>query len=220
MTSCKIIIPARGGSKRVPRKNIADFVGHTLLALTIKAAIESAVGDVLVSTEDFEIIQMATDAGAGVLSRPPELADDITSATDVVKYHLEGTPRGTIAVMLQPTTPVRDPQHIRDAVRTVQAGSVAVLGVTRAPKLAALVPARRGFVDWDPNWLALGRQANTELFQINGSLFAAPLTTLDTWGGFVVPGAYLMEMDTIHSLEIDYPSDLELAKAAIAWKNR
>ena len=76
--SCVAIIPARGGSKRIPRKNIKPFAGKPIIAYSIEAALQSRLFDrVIVSTDDREIAAVAESFGAEVpFSRPPELADD------------------------------------------------------------------------------------------------------------------------------------------------
>jgi len=85
------IIPARGGSKRIPRKNIKIFYGKPLIAYSIEAALESNLFDkVIVSTDDKEIAVVAKKYGADVpFIRPKELADDFTGTDDVIKHALE-----------------------------------------------------------------------------------------------------------------------------------
>lgn len=82
------IIPARGGSKRIPHKNVRDFCGRPMLAWPIEAALSSGLFDhVIVSTDDEEIARCAIDCGAAVpFRRPPELADDFTPTRDVVNH--------------------------------------------------------------------------------------------------------------------------------------
>lgn len=82
------VIPARGGSKRVPRKNVRDFHGKPMIVWSIEAALQSGVfGRVLVSTDDAEIARIARDAGAEVpFSRPRELADDHTPTVPVMAH--------------------------------------------------------------------------------------------------------------------------------------
>lgn len=84
------IIPARGGSKRIPRKNIKDFFGKPLIAYSIQTALESQLFDkVIVSTDDEEIAQIAKEYGAEVpFLRPPELADDFTVTQVVIDHAL------------------------------------------------------------------------------------------------------------------------------------
>ncbi len=93
------IIPARGGSKRIPRKNIRTFVGKPIIAYSIEAALQSALFDrVIVSTDDEEIAAVAQNFGAEIpFLRPKAIADDYCGTNDVVKHCLQwletnGTP--------------------------------------------------------------------------------------------------------------------------------
>ncbi|EAJ7017796.1 pseudaminic acid cytidylyltransferase [Campylobacter upsaliensis] len=80
------IIPARGGSKRIPRKNIIDFCGKPLIAYSIENALNSGIFDkVIVSSDDEEILQVARDFGAEALMREKELSDDFSSSSEVIK---------------------------------------------------------------------------------------------------------------------------------------
>ncbi len=85
------IIPARGGSKRIPRKNIKEFFGKPLIAYSIEAALKSGLFErVIVSTDDEEIADIAKDYGADIpFIRPRELSDDFTVTGDVIKHALE-----------------------------------------------------------------------------------------------------------------------------------
>lgn len=82
------VIPARGGSKRIPRKNIKDFCGKPMIAYSIEAAIKSHLFDmVVVSTDDDEIAKIAQAYGAQIpFIRPPELSDDFTSTEAVIEH--------------------------------------------------------------------------------------------------------------------------------------
>ncbi len=84
------IIPARGGSKRIPKKNIKPFCGKPLIAYSIETALQSKLFDkVLVSTDSDEIADVAKDYGAEVQMRPKELADDYTGTWDVIEHVLK-----------------------------------------------------------------------------------------------------------------------------------
>jgi N-acylneuraminate cytidylyltransferase len=85
------IVPARGGSKRIPRKNIRPFRGVPMLARTLEAVLRSDVFDeVIVSTDDTEIAAVALDAGASVpFIRPPELSDDWTATAPVIAHGID-----------------------------------------------------------------------------------------------------------------------------------
>jgi CMP-N-acetylneuraminic acid synthetase len=102
------LIPARGGSKGIPRKNIRPLLGKPLIAWSIEAAKNSKLIDVVaVSTEDAEIARVARQYGAEVIDRPKELATDEASTIDVMQHALKVKP-ADILVLLQPTSPVRD----------------------------------------------------------------------------------------------------------------
>lgn len=85
------VIPARGGSKRIPRKNIKDFCGKPIIAYSIEAAKQSQLFDrIIVSTDDPEIAQVAVDLGADVpFLRPLELSDDYTGTNAVIKHAIQ-----------------------------------------------------------------------------------------------------------------------------------
>lgn len=86
MSKCIAIIPARGGSKRIPRKNIKEFHGKPIISYTIQTAKKSNLFDkIIVSTDDNEIAKVALKYGASVHNRPKELADDYVHVGDVVK---------------------------------------------------------------------------------------------------------------------------------------
>lgn len=114
MTRHKIlaIIPARGGSKGIPRKNIQQFAGKPLIAWSIEASKKSKLLDMcVVSTEDEEIAKISQKYGAKVLSRPDKLATDEASTISVLQDILTEMDADVI-VLLQPTSPIRDPDLI------------------------------------------------------------------------------------------------------------
>ena len=108
MTRILGLIPARGGSKGIPRKNIRPLHGKPLIAWSIEAAKESRlINTIAVSTEDAEIAGVARQFGAEVINRPRELATDEASTIAVIQHALEVMP-ADVVVLLQPTSPVRD----------------------------------------------------------------------------------------------------------------
>ncbi len=117
------IIPARGGSKGIPKKNIAPCAGRPLLHWTVQAALKSGVfADVLISTDDEEILRIARLEGASASGlRPSALAGDETPMLPVIRYETETyeAARGRVegVVLLQPTSPMRNDRHIREAIK-------------------------------------------------------------------------------------------------------
>ena len=123
------IIPARGGSKGIPRKNIKDFAGHPLIAYQHcrRAAVVAAVTRVIVSTDDEEIAAVARECGAETpFLRPAEFAQDQTLDLPVFQHALEWLAghegyHPDIVVQLRPTSPVRPPELVDEAVELLLA---------------------------------------------------------------------------------------------------
>ncbi|HLE57406.1 MAG TPA: acylneuraminate cytidylyltransferase family protein, partial [Rhodothermia bacterium] len=131
------VIPARGGSKGVPRKNLVQLCGRPLIAYTIEAGLSAkSVSRLVVSTEDEEIASVARSLGADVpFIRPATLATDAAQSLPVVQHavqaveEFEGAPYEVI-VMLQPTTPLRTADDIDSAVTLLlESGADSVVSV-------------------------------------------------------------------------------------------
>lgn len=134
------VIPARGGSKRIPRKNIRGFCGKPILAYSIAAARESGLFDrVMVSTDDMEIAEVARAHGAEIpFLRPAELADDFTGTNAVVKqaiaWHLEQGFAVKHACCLYATAPFVTAEDLRAAYQGLaESGKAYVFSVARYP---------------------------------------------------------------------------------------
>ena len=111
------IIPARGGSKRVPRKNIMEFCGKPLIAWSIEQARASQyIEDVYVSSDDKEILKVSKRHGASIIKRPKELATDSSLSEDALIHALGYMNNPDIVVFLQATSPVRETKDIDDAL--------------------------------------------------------------------------------------------------------
>ena len=116
------IIPARGGSTGLSRKNIRLLAGKPLVAYSIEAALKSRyINKVVVSTDDEEIAGISRRYGAEVIERPKELAKDITPTEPVIEHTLECLKEDEgykcdIIILLQPTSPIRNIKHIDEAL--------------------------------------------------------------------------------------------------------
>lgn len=115
------MIPARGGSKRIPRKNIKDFCGQPIIAYSIKAALDTEIFDrVIVSTDDEEIADLSRKLGADVpFTRPPELSDDHATTLQVINHTLtwlgqNGIQSKTLCC-IYPAAPFVTPQILKNA---------------------------------------------------------------------------------------------------------
>ncbi|GAA1916849.1 acylneuraminate cytidylyltransferase family protein [Nocardioides hwasunensis] len=137
MTLC--VIPARGGSKGVPRKNLLDVGGKPLIVWTIEHALAVPELDVVVSTDDEEIAEVARDAGARVpWLRPDELAQDTTPTEPVVRHAIEQVTaergRPDSVMLLQATSPVRHDDTLgRALAEFATTGVDSMVGVVEQP---------------------------------------------------------------------------------------
>ena len=117
------IIPARGGSKGIPKKNIIKVAGHPLIAWSVRQATNSQLIDtVFVSTDDDEIARIARQYSAEVINRPPELATDSSSSEDALEHAIDSIQntrniRIDTVVFLQATSPLREKEDIDNAIR-------------------------------------------------------------------------------------------------------
>ena len=120
------IIPARGGSKRIPRKNIKFFLGKPIIAYSIEAALDSKLFDkVVVSTDDKEIARVSKEYGAEVpFFRPKELSDDFTGASDVVKHAINWFVEKGMEVnnvcCIYATAPFIKQQYLKEGCKSLQ----------------------------------------------------------------------------------------------------
>lgn len=215
------IIPARGGSRRLPRKNIADFLGRPILAHTVDAARESGIFTrIVVSTEDAEIAEAAHRAGAEVHERVSALATDTARVVDVCMEFLaeeEGLGRTwDFFGCLLATAPMRTAEDVRRAHAFLEPGVCDfAMGVTTygLPPLQALRVSERGFLRpmW-PDLIGLRAQETPALFVDNGSMYLALVSAFRKERTFYGSRMRGHVMPRERSIDIDEPYDLDLAR--------
>jgi len=129
------IIPARGGSKRIPKKNIKDFCGKPLIAYSIETALKSKLFDkVVVSTDDDEIAQVAKKYGAEVLQRPKELADDFTGTGAVTAHALSVYKGYKYACTIYATAPLLQVEYLKKGYEELKSSdAIRAFSVTSMP---------------------------------------------------------------------------------------
>jgi len=219
------VVPARGGSKRLPRKNIRLLGGRPLIKWTIDAALESGIcTDVIVSTDDNEIAEIARSAGALVpWLRPAELATDTASSADVIAHALRWyeEERGVVdaVLLLQPTSPFRSSETIRGAVRTY-------LGQSRPYHTVVSVKPAESHPAWTFSWrdaelrpslgwepLSLRSQDLVPAYTINGAIYVIPAEDARSALPILRPGVHPFFMsDDRESLDIDKKKDWDRAE--------
>ena len=210
------VIPARGGSKRIPRKNVLRFGGKPMLVWTIEAAIYSNLFDkIVVSTDDWEIAGIAEEAGADVpFTRDAGLADDYATISDVVIDAISRVGGDTIC-MLSPACPFRTHQDVIDSYEQFSSwGGPAQISVSNfgwmKPKWAV---DRMGIQVFQNEF---GRSQDLpELWHPTGAIWWAQATSLIINRDLYMRGRTTWEIPWERALDIDTPEDLALAKTML-----
>jgi CMP-N,N'-diacetyllegionaminic acid synthase len=217
------IIPARGGSQGIPRKNIRLLHGKPLIAYTLEAAKASGLARIVVSTDDVEIAEVARSFGGEVMMRPANLAEDSTPTLPVLQDLTARLDEKYDAVMtLQPTSPFRTSKHIDEAMALFSADPAAesLVSVVRIPHNMTPPSLMRLGEDGvlvnylEADKLPLRRQDKPVLFARNGAaLYITRSSCLDKFifGGRIL-AYYMSKRD---SLDIDDMEDWEIAEALL-----
>lgn len=208
------IIPARGGSKGIPRKNIKPLMGKPLIGWSIDAAKEaSCVDRLIVSTEDEEIASVARGLGADVpFMRPAELAADDTPGIDPVLHAISQLPDCDWVLLLQPTSPLRSAEDIDGIWQFCQErglpSAVSVCEVGKHPYWMYQCDAAQRlepFVKGRPD--VTRRQDLPTAYALNGALYLARTEWLLKQGSFIGPETLGYVMPPERSVDLDTPQD-------------
>jgi len=221
------IIPARGGSKGIPRKNLAKVNGRPLIEYSIKAALDvNQITDLIVSTDDKEIADIAKELGAQVpFIRPLELATDKAQSAPVVRHAVEFMEKlkgykYDAVLMLQPTCPLRKSLHIKKALNIYQSSDcdslVSVVSVSQHPyRMKKLVGDKlinyidQGFENMKP------RQELPEVYIRNGAIYLCSRSVIMDKKVLVGENCYGLVMNDFESVNIDRKLDLVLAETIL-----
>ncbi len=214
------LIPARGGSKGVPRKNVRPLAGIPLIAHTIRAAFASErLTDVVVTTDDDEIAAIAAAEGARVLRRPADLAADTTPMPPVAFHALDflaGERRAyDVLMLLQCTCPARTGADIAAALdRLKDSGADAVISVTRVDDTH---PARMyriaddRLTAFDPAFEGMRRQDLPALYLRSGVIYGIRTQAFQAERTFFSRNAVPIELPRERSVNIDNELDFQFA---------
>ena len=217
------IIPARGGSKRLPRKNIIDLNDKPLIAWSIEAGLNSKYVDrVIVSTDDIEIAKISEKWGADIpFIRPKELATDTATTVDVIMHAIinleEAGERYDYIMLLQPTSPLRSVVHVDESIELlVDQNMDNVVGVTEVShpyEWTNILPHNMSMDDFISDEAYLTRSQDfPKRYQINGAIYLIKKVALLLCKRMICNTrsvAYIM--DTSHSIDIDSLHDLKVA---------
>lgn len=221
-----VLIPARGGSKGVPRKNIRLLLDKPLIAYTIETALEIDFLDkVIVSTDDLEIAQISREYGAEVpFLRPYELATDEAKSIDVILHAMDWMEKEhgafNLILLLQPTSPFRNREDIKAALDIFfEKNAKAVVSVCEAEHSPLWMNTlnddlnMKDFIRKDI--LNKNRQELGKYYRINGAIYIAEWDYLKQNKTFFGDKTYAYIMPKERSIDIDTEMDFKFAEFLI-----
>lgn len=225
------IIPARGGSKRLPGKNILDLAGKPLIAWTIEAAKKSKYIDrVVVSTDDDQISEISKKYGADIpFLRPVELSTDKASSIDVVTHTVifleDKNDVYDFVVLLQPTSPMRDSQHIDEAISFMNSqhadSIVSVCEVDHSPLWCSTLPEDMSMCHFLSDSIKNSRSQDLPMYyRVNGAIYICKKSRLmDENTLFFKNNVFAYLMDKESSVDIDDKMNFDFASFLVESKN-
>lgn len=224
------VIPARGGSKRLPRKNCLLLHGKPLITYSIEAAKKSSyIDEVMVSTDDEEIVNIARQVGASVpFLRPAELSADESSSVDVVAhaldyYQVNEKNSFEYVVLLQPTSPLRTATHIDQAFQLLKEKKadaiVSVCETEHSPLWTNQLPTDGSMVNFlSEDVLGKRSQELPKYYRLNGAIYICNRQRFLQERTFLVTSdvyAYVMAQEV--SVDIDTEFDFLLSETVLHW---
>lgn len=217
------IIPARAGSKRLPRKNVLPLGGKPLIAWTIESALESKYIDkIVVSSEDEEILKISKSYNIDIIRRPLDLARDEAKTIDVIEHvHYTLSENYDYTVLLQPTSPLRTSKHIDESLGMLyQKKADAIISVCEVDhpiEWCNILPidlSLRNFLS--PEILSKRSQDLPKRYRINGAIYIVKTERfLREKTFFIKDNIYAYIMDKFSSVDIDDEFDFNFAEYLI-----
>jgi len=214
------IIPARGGSKRLHKKNIVQFRGKPIIAYSIEAAIQANLFErIIVSTDDQKIARCAKDFGAVIHLRSPELSTDTAKVVDVCAYILEEESKAgriyDILCCLYATAPLRTSEDIRNILRLLEDdncdSAMAVTNYHFPPHQALKLDKSQHLIPAWPDMINMMSQEVPDLIVDNGSTYAVEAAVFKEKNSFLGNHLKGYIMPRIRSVDIDTQEDLDIA---------
>ena len=212
------VVPARGGSRGVPRKNVRPLAGKPLIAWTIETALAApSIDRVVVSTEDEEIAEVARRCGADVpFLRPPAMASDTSPGIDAILHALDNLAAYDDVLVLQPTSPLRRVQDIEGIVAARRAAgapcAVSVVEAGKSPYWMYRIDADGRLDPLFDGEVAARRQDLAAAYALNGALYLADCAWLRRTRGFLSPETLAHIMPPERSADIDTHLDWDFVE--------
>ena len=216
------IIPARGGSKRLPRKNILDLCGKPLISWSIEAALKSKyISKVVVSSDDEEILNISSNFGADIIKRPYELANDTATTFDAIKHTINNLEKYDYIVLLQPTSPLRNENQIDEAIELLEEKQadaiVSVCEMDHSPLWSNTLPKDGNMNNFLRDEVLNKRSQDLEkYYRVNGAVYICKTDKLlENKSFFLKDNIFAYIMDRKSSIDIDEEIDFLFAERVI-----
>jgi CMP-N-acetylneuraminic acid synthetase len=216
------IVPARGGSKRLPRKNILDLNGKPLITYSIEAGLKSNYVDtVVVSSDNNEILKIGKEHKAQTVKRPDFLANDTATTFDAIKHTIENFEKYDYIVLLQPTSPLRDAMHIDEAIELLDEKDadaiVSVCEMEHSPLWSNSLNESLSMQGFLKDEVLNKRSQDLETYyRLNGAIYICKIEKLLEEKSFLLKNnifAYVMSRE--RSIDIDEKIDFDIANLFI-----
>lgn len=216
------IIPARGGSKRLPRKNVLELNNKPLIGWSIEAAKNSKfIDEIIVSSDDDEILDLATAYNVQALKRPSELASDTASTFDTLKHAIHNTKEYDYIILLQPTSPLRTTKDIDGAIQYLfekkADGVISVCEMEHSPLWSNTLDDDRSMEHFLKDEILNKRSQDLQqYYRLNGAIYISQVEKfLQNGSFFLKENIYAYEMSQQHSIDIDTKIDFLFAQLLI-----
>lgn len=224
------VIPARGGSKRLPRKNILDLCGKPLIKWTIDAALDcKEIDTIVVSTDSHEIANIAISCGVEVpFLRREELSTDTASSIDVVldviDYYESKNCKYDAVMLLQPTSPLRTAIDIQRAIALFrEKNASAVISTTKCEHSPLWCNTLSDDLDMNEfisdDVSSKRSQDLPTYFRLNGAIYLIDTFILKKEMTFIPKNSFSLIMNNENSIDIDTKIDFLMAKAILEYKS-
>jgi len=216
------VILARGGSKRLLKKNLKNLNGKPLVAHTILSALKCKyLDEIIVSSDDKEILKVSKKYGANTIERPKYLANDKAKSFDALKHVIENTSTFDYVILLQPTSPLRNEKHINNAINLLEIKNAdAIISVCKTehnPFWSNILPkngSMKNFLNKDI--LNKRSQDFKNYHRLNGAIYICKINCfLKEKSFFLKNNIYAFEMLKEESIDIDTEFDFKIAKALL-----
>lgn len=216
------IIPARGGSKRLPQKNILDLCGKPLIAWTIEASLKSKfITKTIVTSDDEEILRISKEFGAETIKRPKELASDTSTTFDTIKHVIQNIKNYDYIVLLQPTSPLRTSNHIDESINLLEVKNadaiISVCQMEHNPLWSNTLNKDQNMKNFLKDEVINKRSQDLETYyRLNGAIYICDTKKLlENNSFFLNENIYAYLMDKNKSIDIDEDIDFITAEVLI-----